>query len=181
MKPLPSDLGQIRPRGQFFQQMIGEFGGFRVVGFVVELLILPDRQLRVFFADIGIRLPEGDRAVGVGGGPAVRHLIQRFREPDFNGRNLRGAGIAVEELPAGGGHVGVSRSRFQPIDVLEHDLRVPFVRGVRTHKPLGDANQPEHPPVLMIEIAELDHHIGRRRDRCPYTCPVPLPAGTLLD
>ena len=50
---------------------------------------------------------------------------------------------------------------FQPIHQFQHHLLMPLIGRVGRGKGLSHAYQSQHSSVLMIEIGQFHHHVGR--------------------
>ena len=157
---LNPDLAGKLPSGELVQHLLTEFcSGDNGVGAAHGIEIL-NRCDPVPATNLGGTLPQPDDSAGLGGLQPIFQLLERVRQADFQCRALRCGGVAGEKLPHRRRQVFVARQPLLRVDQLQHHRAVTRVRRMRGHELLGDAHQTKQPPVAVVQVGQLDHHLG---------------------
>ena len=102
-----------------------------------------------------------NRLVSRSGYPAIGSTVQYRRETNLKTGGSRILRIPFQPLAGTRDEITVTAGSIQAIDEFQQHVMMPLVGGMRGDKTLGDTDQTEQPAMLVIQIDQLDHHLGR--------------------
>ena len=157
---LVADVLGGRSRGELVEHLLGQLGRLLDGLRAARLRVAAHGHCAVLLSDGVTLLPVPDGPTCHGRLRPVAHALERVGQPHLDPGALGGFGVTSQELPAGGRHFLVARRGLQPVDQLAHHRRVAPVGRMRGDELLRRADQPEHAPVSVVQVHQLNQHLG---------------------
>ena len=102
-----------------------------------------------------------NRLVSRSGNPTIGPAVQYRRETNLKAGGSRILRIPFQPLAGTRDKITVTAGSIQAINEFQQHVMMPLVGGMRGDKTLGDTDQAEQPAMLVIQVDQLDHHLGR--------------------
>ena len=149
------------PLGKNGRQFSGQGRGTTVDRLVVDRCELLDSRHRVTSSNRRSRAATVNGQVSHRRGSTIGVPVEDRGQTNLDAASRRILRVSLQPLTPGGDEIAVTTGCIQTVDELQQDVVVTRVGGMRGDKSAAHANQTKQTTVLMIQVDQLGHHVGR--------------------